>query len=165
MRLNEPMNRSHPIEVMLQGLEEVQIFLLAYPEENRQLSEPNLIGYAFIKLSKCGGMYAKALERWNKVLPKKRKKWAIFRKYMINEYELKITEGVGTTMGQEFVITMHATDTNTKEDSLTEAVTEYAELATRAEASMAEMEAKIEERFAMFSMTAQQPQTYTPPPP
>ena len=57
------MNRSHPIEVMLRGIEEVQIFLLANPEEDRQLSEPNLTGYALIKLSKCGGMYAKALER------------------------------------------------------------------------------------------------------
>ena len=73
LRLNEPMNRSHPIEVMLQGIEEVQIFLLTNPEEDRRLLEPNLIGYALIKLSKCGGMYAKALERWNKVLPKNRK--------------------------------------------------------------------------------------------
>ena len=83
---------------------------------------------------------------------------------MINEYELKITEGGGTTMAQEFGIAMHATDTNTEEDSLTEAVTKYAERATRAEANMAEMEEKIEERFAMLSMTAQQPQTYAPPP-
>ena len=77
LRLNEPMNRSHPIEVMLQGIEEVQIFLLSNPEEDRQLSEPKLIGYAPIKLSKCGGMYAKALERWNKVIPNNRKKWAL----------------------------------------------------------------------------------------
>ena len=63
LRLNKPMNRSHPIELMLRVIEEVQIFLLANPEEDRQLSEPNLIGYALIKLYKCGGMYAKALER------------------------------------------------------------------------------------------------------
>ena len=56
----------------------------------------------------------KALERWNKVLSKNRKKWAIFRKHIINEYELKITEGEGTTMGKEFGIVMHATDTNTE---------------------------------------------------
>ena len=60
---------------------------------------------------------------------------------MINEYEIKITEGGGTTMCQEFVIAMHVTDTNTEEDSLTESVTKYAERATRAEANMAEMEA------------------------
>ena len=60
---------------------------------------------------------------------------------------------------------MHATDTNTEEESLTEAVTKYAERATRAEANMAEMETKFEERFAMLSVNAQQPQTYSPPPP
>ena len=84
---------------------------------------------------------------------------------MINEYELKITEGGGTTMGQEFGVAMHTTDTNTEEDSLTQTVTKYAERATRAEANMAEMEAKFEERFAMLSMTSQQPQSYTPTPP
>ena len=75
LRLNNPMNRSHPIEVMLRLIEEVHIFFLANPEEDRQLSEPNLIGYALIKLSKCGGMYTRALERWNKVLPKTEKKY------------------------------------------------------------------------------------------
>ena len=45
------MNRNHPSEVMLQGIEEIQIFLLANPKEDRQLSEPNLIRYALIKLS------------------------------------------------------------------------------------------------------------------
>ena len=164
LRLNKPMNRNHPIEVMLQVIKEVQISLLANPEEDHQLSEPNLIGYALIKFSKCGGMYAKALERWNKVILNSRKKWAIFRKHMINEYEIKITEGGGTRMGQEFGVAMHTTDINTEDDSLTEAVTKYAEGATRAEANMAEMEAKSEERFAMLSMTAQQPQAYTPPP-
>ena len=84
---------------------------------------------------------------------------------MINEYELKITEGGGTTMGQEFSVAMHTTDTNTEEDSLTESVTKYAERAMRAEANMADMEAKFEERFAMLSVTSQQPQAYTPPPP
>ena len=84
---------------------------------------------------------------------------------MINEYELKITEGGGTTMIQEFGIAMHATYTNTEEDSLTEAVTKYAERTTRAEENMAEMEAKFEEHFAILSMNAQKPQTYAPPPP
>ena len=61
-----------------------------------------------------------------------------------------------TPMVQEFGIVMHATDTNTEEDSLTEAVTKYAERATRAEANMAEMTEKLEERFAVLSMTARQ---------
>ena len=76
--------------------------------------------------------------------PKQQKKWAIFCKHMINEYELNITEGGGTTIGQEFGVAMHVTDTNTEEYSLTEAVTKYAERATRAEADMSEMEEKFE---------------------
>ena len=68
-------------------------------------------------------------------------------------------------MGKEFGIAMHATDTNTEEDSLIEKVTKYMERATRAEANMAEMEVKFEERFSMLSMTTQHPQTYAPPPP
>ena len=35
LRLNEPMNRNHPIEVTLRGIEEVQIFRLANPKEDR----------------------------------------------------------------------------------------------------------------------------------
>ena len=77
---------------------------------------------------------------------------------MITEYELKITEGGGTPMGQEFGVAIHTTDTTTDEDSLMEAVTKYAERATQAEANMNKMEAKFEERFVMFSMTSQQPQ-------
>ena len=68
-------------------------------------------------------------------------------------------------MGQAVGVAIHTTDTNTEEDFLTEAVTKYAERATRAEANMAEMEAKFEECFAMLSMTSQQPQSYTPTPP
>ena len=67
------MNRIHPIEVMLRVIKEFRKFLLANPEEDRQLSKPNLIGYVLIKLSKCGGMYAKSLERWNKVILTNRK--------------------------------------------------------------------------------------------
>ena len=37
-------------EVMLQSLEEVQMFLLASPEENRELIEVNMIDHALIKI-------------------------------------------------------------------------------------------------------------------
>jgi hypothetical protein len=65
LRLTQPMDRMQPIEVMLRGIEEVQMFLLASPDEGRQLSEVNLIDHALIKLSETGGMYTKALETWN----------------------------------------------------------------------------------------------------
>ena len=51
LRLNEPMDRNMPIEVILKSLEEVQMFLLASPEDNRELAEVHLIDHALIKLS------------------------------------------------------------------------------------------------------------------
>ena len=46
---------------MLRSLEEVQIFLLAIPEDTRELTEVNLIDHALIKLAETGGFYTKAL--------------------------------------------------------------------------------------------------------
>ena len=51
MRLSEPMNRNDPIEVMLKGIEEVHLFLLASPGEGLQQIEVSLISHALIKLS------------------------------------------------------------------------------------------------------------------
>ena len=48
--LNEPMDCNMPIEVMLRGLEEVQMFLLTSPEENRELTEVKLIDHDLIKI-------------------------------------------------------------------------------------------------------------------
>ena len=59
------MDCAQPIKVILRNIEQVQRFLLQNPEEGRQLTQVNLIGYAVIKLSKTGGMYQKALEKWN----------------------------------------------------------------------------------------------------
>ena len=50
-----------PVEVMLRGIEEVQLFLLANLGEELALKDPNLISYALINLTKTGGMYAKGI--------------------------------------------------------------------------------------------------------
>ena len=50
-------------EVMLRGIEEVQLLILANPDEDRALTEPNLISYALIKLTKTGDMYAKEIKK------------------------------------------------------------------------------------------------------
>ena len=60
--LNEPMDCNTPIDVMLRSLEEVHIFILASPEENRELTEVDLINHALIKLLDTGGFYTKALK-------------------------------------------------------------------------------------------------------
>jgi hypothetical protein len=65
-RLLEPMDHNAPIEVMLRDIEDVQMFLLAHPEGDKEMLETQLIDYAMIKLSKTGGMYAKGMARWHK---------------------------------------------------------------------------------------------------
>ena len=50
------------------------MFLLSSPEENRELTEFNLINHALIKLSETNGFYTKALEKWNVRLVADRRK-------------------------------------------------------------------------------------------
>ena len=101
LRLNDPMDRNIPIEVMLGSLEEVQMFLLASPEYKRELTEVNLIYHALIKLSYTGGFYTKALEKWNGRLVADRRKWVTFRTVMGGKYERMLAEGADTTIQQE----------------------------------------------------------------
>ena len=68
------MKKIQPDELMLRGIEEVQLFLLSNPDEDIVLTETNLISYALIKLTKTGGMYAKGIEKWQKRLPQDRQK-------------------------------------------------------------------------------------------
>ena len=63
-RLQEPMDRAAPIKVMLRNIKEVQMFLLANPDEDCQQKKTQLITYALIKLTNTG-LYNKAIERWN----------------------------------------------------------------------------------------------------
>ena len=37
---------------------------MAYTYGDNEISDFNLISYAMIKLSKCGGLYTKAIEWW-----------------------------------------------------------------------------------------------------
>ena len=99
--LNEPMNIIKPAEVMLRGIEGVQLFLLANPDKDRALTETNLISYALIKLTKTGVMYAKGIEKWQKGPTQDRQNWAEFSSHMIEDYERQLTETGGTTMGKE----------------------------------------------------------------
>eukprot|EP00978_Attheya_sp_CCMP212_P035525 scaffold155026_cov54-Attheya_sp.AAC.3 len=99
--LQHPMDRNNPVEMMLRGIEEVQMFLLADAEENQEMTEVQLIKYVLIKRSKTGGLYAKAIENWNARDPKDRKAWVEFKTLMIDEYEKILRESGGTTMGQE----------------------------------------------------------------
>ena len=94
------MEQNMPIEVMLGSLGEVQMFLLVSLEENRELTEVNLIDHALIKLLETGGFYTKSLEKWNGRAVADQRKWATFRRVMVGEYEHMLAEGAGTTMQQ-----------------------------------------------------------------
>ena len=59
-----PMDCNQPVEVMLCNNEEVQMFLMAHPYGDSELSDVNLLSYAMIKISKYGGLYTKAIEGW-----------------------------------------------------------------------------------------------------
>ena len=95
------MDFNQPVDVMLQTIEEVQIFLMAHPDGDCELVGVNLIIYIMIKLSKCGGLYTKAIERWQIKTKEYKKIWANFRQHLIAEYEELLAEGGGTKLCQE----------------------------------------------------------------
>ena len=101
LRLHEPMDCSQLVEVMLRNTKEVQIFLMVHLYGDHELSNSNLISYAMIKLSKCGGLYTKAIERWQSKTAKEKETWETFCQHLITEYEKLLAEGVVTTLGQE----------------------------------------------------------------
>ena len=49
---------------MLRGMEEMQFFLLAKPDKERELAEVLMICYSLIKMVNTI-LYGKAIERWN----------------------------------------------------------------------------------------------------
>ena len=128
LHLSEPMDRNMPIKVMLKGIEDVQMFLLANEEEGREMTDTNLISYGLIKVAKTGGMYTKALERWHLKPANERTKWTNFRAHMIEEYKKLLAQGSGITMGQEGYGTAYtAAETEETDDtSLTESIVHFA---------------------------------------
>ena len=74
MHLNDPMNIMQPVEASIRGIEEVQLLILAHPDEGRAITEPNLIRYTLIKLTKTGGMHAKGIKKWGKRPPQDSRK-------------------------------------------------------------------------------------------
>ena len=158
MRLNDPMDRNQPVEVMLRAMEEIQMFLMAHPDGDREMSDVNLISYGTIKLSKCGGLYTKAMERWQAKALDDKKLWANFRTHYITEYEKLLAEGGGTTLGQEgYGGAFNATETDNT--SLTESIVRYAERTTAAESKVSE----LENRLAQLEMDGQAPPQAPPP--
>ena len=85
---------------MLRTTEKLQIFLMAYPDGYCQLRHINIISYAIIKLSKCGGLYTKSIERWQIKTKEDNNIWTNFRQHLIAEYDNLLAEGLFNTLGQ-----------------------------------------------------------------
>ena len=62
--IHDPMDCNQPVEVMLRATEEFQMFLMAHPDGDREVSDVDLMSYAMIIFSKCGWLYTKSVERW-----------------------------------------------------------------------------------------------------
>lgn len=170
-RLHEPMDRTAPIEVMLRNVEEIQMFLLANPDEDRQQKETQLITYALIKMANTG-LYYKAIECWSGRDIDDRKAWADFRVFMIHEYERMLREGGGPTTGEDgwgsaFNATAAATEESEEEDSsLLASITTYAEHATAAEGEVSAMKGQlvgIQAQMAALMMNPTPHCTMAPP--
>ena len=99
--LNDPMDCNQPVKFMLRAIEEVQMFLLAHSEADKELANTNLILYTLININKTGGMYTKALKRWNTKELTDRKIWDTFHQHMIVEFEKLIASGARPTIVQE----------------------------------------------------------------
>ena len=97
--LHDPMDRNKPAEVMIQAIEEVQLFLLSHLEDNISLPDTELINSAIIKINKTG-IYPKELARWNTKAATDHNVWSNFRNHMIAECEKFLAEGRGTTLSQ-----------------------------------------------------------------
>ena len=98
LHLNNPMDRNLPVEVMIRDIEDVQRFLLANPADNTELTDMQLFTHVLIKLSKTGGLYANATERWNLKDKTIRQKWMEFKTHFIDEYEKMLAANGVTTM-------------------------------------------------------------------
>ena len=81
------MDRNQQVEVMPRTTEDLQMLLMEHPYEDLKLSDVNLIKNAMIKLSKCGGLYTKAIERWQSKTKEDKNIWAHLCKNLIAEYE------------------------------------------------------------------------------
>ena len=93
LRLHYPMYCNQPVYVMLRTTEEFQMFLMSHPDGDHEISYVNLISYAMIKLSKCGGLYTKAIERWQGKTKEDKNISAKFCQHLIVKYETMLAEG------------------------------------------------------------------------
>ena len=144
LHLNNPIYRNLPVEVLIQDIEDVQQFLLANPADNIELTDVQICNHGLIKLSKTGGLYENATERWNLKDRTIHQQWMKFKTRFIAEYKKMLATNGGTTMGQKGYGTSGAySATYDNGSSLAESIAHYAGRATQAEGKVNELESRL----------------------
>ena len=162
-RMNAPMDRLQPVEVMIRAVEEVQMFFLANPEEDLQMKETQLISHALIKM-KATGLYGKVINRWYGKDIKDRLRWADFRTFAVEQYELMLRMTEGTTIGEQgYGTAYNATheDGSVGDDSagsVMKTITTWAERASASEAEVTALRGELQSLQPNFAamMSGQQ---------
>ena len=109
-----------------------------------ELTDVQLCTHGMINLSKTGGLYANATERWNLKDRTIRQQWMEFKTHFIDEYEKMLAANGGTTMGQERYGTGGAYSAIDDDgSSLAESIVQYAERATQAEGKVNKLESRL----------------------
>ena len=143
LKLSLPMDRNLPIEVMIRDIEDVQRFMLATPADRMEQSDVQLCTHGLIKLSKTGGLYAKAVERWGQKDLHIRQSWREFKKHFIEEYEKMLAAGGGTTLGNEGYGGAYNAVEQDDATSLAESIVQYAERTSAAEGKVSDLESRL----------------------
>jgi len=133
-----------PAEVMLRGVEEVQLFLLSNPDEHRQLPDALMISYTLIKIANTG-LYAKALECWHGRTITERRQWSDFCPLFVHEYEHILHAGSVPSMQQEgYGSAFHAMGMDDDNDEpIVKSIVHFSEKASAVEAKLVEMESRM----------------------
>ena len=148
------MDRMLPVEVMLCFMDEIKMFLLSNPDEERKLTEVLMISYTLINMVNTG-LYWKSIESWKNLTASDLNKGVECRAFFIAEYERMLREGQDTTNAKEGYGGMFNAMEGDDGDSIVEAITQYSERATSAESKTSEMESEL----SQLKLDTQNPQT------
>ena len=121
---------------------------MVHPDEDQELSNVNLILYGSIKLSKCGGLYSKAIERWQAKPTQEKKVWANVHQHFITKYECRLAEGGWPALGQDgYGGVYHMADTMEDGSLIIESIVKYGKWATAAETKVSDLEQRLAQLY------------------
>ena len=109
-----------------------------------ELTDVKIFTHGLINISKTGGLYENATERWNLKDRTIRQQWMEFKTHFIVEYEKLLATNGETTMGQEgYGIGGAYSSIDDNGSSLADIILQYVERATQAEGKVNELEIRL----------------------